>query len=286
MPQGVFLDRDDTIIANDGDLGDPNGVVLIPGAAWGIRALREAGYCLVVVSNQGGVARGLYTPDDVERTNRRIAELLARDAQWTGGDPLVSGWYYCPYHPSATIEMYRKEHPWRKPSPGMLFEAAKDLQLDLESSWMVGDQERDVAAGIAAGCRTIRLLDSHEAHGDIACESAADFIEADLLHASNRILRADGRDGSPQWASTSRARIGAREGQLDDPSVQESVAAAARSLAEREGVCLTALEVCSDGVEAEVVGAQIVAVGFVAQLRRITNSWAISRGLGELWSPH
>ena len=74
MKSGVFLDRDNTILANDGDLGDPALVRILPGAAWGIRALREAGYCVVVVTNQGGVARGLYSENDVEAVHARCEE--------------------------------------------------------------------------------------------------------------------------------------------------------------------------------------------------------------------
>lgn len=278
----AFLDRDNTIIANDGDLGDPASVRLLPGAAWGIRALREAGYCIAVVTNQGGVARGKYSVADVEKTNARIEELLVHAAQWSQSGPLIEGWYFCPYHPEGTVAEFRCEHHWRKPSPGMLIAAAKDLDLDLRASWMIGDSERDIAAGIAAGCRTVRI------HGKttdtaLACSSSADFVEVDLLHASRRILRADGRDGSPSWVATSRARLIARVGQLDDAGIRETMKSAALGLAEREGVALVELVVDTEAVEVELVGAEIVAIGFVAQLRRITSSWAASHGIGELW---
>lgn len=157
MKSGVFLDRDNTILANDGDLGDPALVRILPGAAWGIRALREAGYCVVVVTNQGGVARGLYSENDVDAVHARCEELLTREAEWTRSEPLIAKWMYCPFHPNGTVAKYRAEHPWRKPAPGMLIAAAVELSIDCNKSWMIGDQERDIEAGRSARCRTILI---------------------------------------------------------------------------------------------------------------------------------
>ncbi|MFK7959991.1 MAG: D-glycero-alpha-D-manno-heptose-1,7-bisphosphate 7-phosphatase [Phycisphaerales bacterium] len=156
MQSAVFVDRDDTLIRNSGDLGDPDLVELLPGVADGLKSLREAGYRLIVVTNQGGVARGRYSEDDVDRVHRRIAELVDDAA---GEAEVLDRFYYCPYHPKGTVESYRREHFWRKPRPGMLLQAARDLDLDLASSWMIGDQMRDIEAGRAAGCRTILMTD-------------------------------------------------------------------------------------------------------------------------------
>jgi D-glycero-D-manno-heptose 1,7-bisphosphate phosphatase len=150
----VFLDRDNTLIVNDGDLGDPDRVRLLDGVTTGLVALRDAGYRLVVVSNQGGVARGAFTEAAVADVNRRIDQLLRQHAQ---GRSLIDRFYYCPFHPEGARTEYRREHPWRKPGPGMLLQAAADLDLDLATSWLVGDQERDVVAGQSAGCRTVLL---------------------------------------------------------------------------------------------------------------------------------
>ena len=154
MDTAVFLDRDNTLIANDGDLGDPEEVHLLRGVAEGLRTLREAGYRLVVVSNQGGVARGAFTEDDVDAVHQKIATLVDRGAS---GQDVINRFYYCPYHPEATVEEYRRDHPWRKPQPGMLLQAARDMNLDLARSWIIGDQPRDVEAGRAAGCHTMLL---------------------------------------------------------------------------------------------------------------------------------
>lgn len=197
MQPAVFLDRDNTLIANEGDLGDPSRVELIDGVAAGLRALREAGYRLIVVTNQGGVARGKYTENDVDAVNQRIARLVDEHA---GASGLIDRFYYCPYHPEATVAEYRREHPWRKPNPGMLVQAARDLDLDLERSWLIGDQMRDIQAGHAAGCSTVLVAEDAtliaEAHPTHAASSFADAV--------GRILKAHpGDQGSRQWSEGS-----------------------------------------------------------------------------------
>ncbi len=152
MNAAVFIDRDNTIIANDGDLGDPRQVRLLRGAASAIASLKGLGYRIVVVTNQGGVARGAYGEEDVKAVHERINEMI----HGTTGIR-VDRFYYCPFHPEGTVKKYKREHPWRKPQPGMLLEAARELELDLSQSWMIGDQLRDIEAGAAAGTRTVLL---------------------------------------------------------------------------------------------------------------------------------
>ena len=191
MQPVVFLDRDNTLIANDGDLGDPARVTLLDGVPEGLQRLRDAGYRLVVVTNQGGVARGRYEEEDVDRVHREIAGLVDLAADRRG---LIDRFYYCPFHPEAVVDAYRREHPWRKPQPGMLLQASRDLGIDLRSSWMVGDQPRDVQAGAAAGCRTILIGPSRELEADIAPTAIAnDFTDAvDIVLASGRPQRPRG----------------------------------------------------------------------------------------------
>lgn len=152
MRPAVFLDRDNTLIANDGDLGSPDAVRLVDGVPGGLKLLRDAGFSLVVVTNQAGVARGRFSERDVDEVHQRIATLVDDQAKSEG---LIERFYYCPYHPEATVAQYKRDHPWRKPHPGMILQAARDMTLDLSHSWLIGDQERDIAAGRAAGCRTI-----------------------------------------------------------------------------------------------------------------------------------
>lgn len=154
----MFLDRDDTLIAcrelpappppcAPGDLVDPGLVRLLPGVLEGCRALRRAGYLLVVVSNQGVVARGGATCAVVERVNARVGELLVDEV----GRGLVERCYYCPWHPKGNVPEFTREHEWRKPRPGMILAAVGEMGIDVERSWMIGDAERDIEAGVAAG---------------------------------------------------------------------------------------------------------------------------------------
>lgn len=174
----VFLDRDDTLIrctgvAPQGDLGDPRLVEPLPGVPAALRSLRASGFGLVVVTNQGGVARGRYTESDVHAVHQRLNDLC-------GG--LIDAFRFCPWHPGGTVARYRREHPWRKPAPGMILDAAHSLGIDLGRSWMVGDAERDIRAGAAAGCRTIRV------GAPVSCEHDPDYWAADVSAATEIIL--------------------------------------------------------------------------------------------------
>jgi D,D-heptose 1,7-bisphosphate phosphatase len=182
----VFLDRDGTLIEDPGYLREPEQVRLLPGVVEGLRALRAAGFALVVVTNQSGVARGYLNEIQLTAVHDRMRHLLA-----VGGVSL-DGLYYCPYHPEGAVDAYRKESDWRKPGCGMLLQAAKDLGIDLGRSWMIGDVARDVEAGRRAGCRTVLL---GQAEGE---KCGADTVAADLLEASRAVLRANEAAGMAQ----------------------------------------------------------------------------------------
>lgn len=149
--RAVFLDRDNTIIADPGYISHPSQLSLLPGAAHALALLRQMGYLLVVVTNQSGVARGILTERELETIHQRLRALLADE----GLD--LDAIYYCPHHPEGTVEEYARESSLRKPSPGMLLLAAEELDIDRMRSWMIGDSYRDIAAGHRAGCRTILI---------------------------------------------------------------------------------------------------------------------------------
>jgi len=151
----VFFDRDNTLIASDGYLGDPAKVSLIPGAADAIARVRSLGYAVVVFSNQSGVARGMFSEEDVQAVNARMAELLLAE----NGNAVIDRHEFCPFHPKGTVDVYARESDRRKPKPGMILSAANQLALDLPRSWVVGDAARDIEAGKAAGCRAILFTD-------------------------------------------------------------------------------------------------------------------------------
>jgi D-glycero-D-manno-heptose 1,7-bisphosphate phosphatase len=144
---GVLLDRDGTIIEEIGYISDPSKVKLLGDAASSIAGLNQKGIPVAVVSNQAGVARGLFTVEDIEKVNQRLRELLASHGA------SLDGVYYCGHHPDYDIEC-----DCRKPRPGLLVKAAAEMSIDLSRSFMVGDKLTDIQAGKAAGTSTVFLL--------------------------------------------------------------------------------------------------------------------------------
>ncbi len=190
----VFLDRDGTIIEDTGYLGDPNDVKLLPGSAEAIRRLAQAGHVVVIVSNQSGVARGLFDEAAVSRVHARLETLLATEGA------KLDGYYYCPYLSGAevTVEAYRRDSDLRKPMPGMLHQASRELAIDLSRSWMVGDSRCDMEAGRRAGCRTIlvgcKLSDTEirkaaPLHRVIDLREAAKIIEGTMAKVNKPITQ-------------------------------------------------------------------------------------------------
>ncbi len=145
MRRAVFLDRDGTINQERGYLYRIEELDFFPGAAQAISLLNRAGFLVVVVSNQSGVARGYYGEDQVEALHRHMTAQLAADGA------RVDCWLYCPHHPEGSGR-YAVTCACRKPLPGMLLEAAERFSIDLAASFMIGDKLSDVQAGLAAGC--------------------------------------------------------------------------------------------------------------------------------------
>jgi len=181
MKPGVFLDRDGTINRNPprgGFVTRPDDLELLPGAARAIARLRGAGYATVVYSNQSGVAKGLLTIEDLAAVNARLKDLLAEEGA------ALDGIYSCPHEPGATCEC-------RKPAPGMILRAARELDIDLTRSWAVGDAARDLEAGRAAGCRTVFVhADSYPGQRQKAEAAGVDASVPDLQAAVEAILAA------------------------------------------------------------------------------------------------
>ena len=183
--KAVFLDRDRTIIEDPGYLSAPEAVKLLPGAELAIRSLAQAGFRIVVVTNQSGIARGLLTEEALEQIHAELRRQLSERGAH------LDAIYHCPYHPEGTVERYAIESDLRKPSPGMLVRAAEELDIDLKSSWMVGDGARDIEAGPRAGCRTIRVrVPGHHPVGEAADEAVqADYTVRNLVDAARVVLR-------------------------------------------------------------------------------------------------
>ncbi|HEX5415636.1 MAG TPA: HAD family hydrolase [Chloroflexota bacterium] len=190
----VFLDRDGTLIVDKPYNANPDEITLLPGVRSALNALTRAGYLLVVVTNQSGVARGYFEADAVAAMHDRLDELLGSSRR-----PIL-GYYFCPHHAAGCVPEYTAPCSYRKPEPGMLLRAAEDWAIDLGRSWMIGDMVSDVEAGRAAGCRSILLASRRRVHGG---------LHADNLGDAARIIRE--RDALVERGAAARPRVARRD---------------------------------------------------------------------------
>ncbi len=180
--RAVFLDKDGTLIKDIPYNIDPQKIQLTSRAMEGLSALHESGYALIVVSNQSGVARGLFPERALGEVEHSLRCQLA-----AFGVPLA-GFYYCPHHPQSHVNGYTIACRCRKPAPGMLRRAAADLGIDLAQSWMVGDILDDIEAGRRAGCRTVLIDNGNETEWRHGQRRQPHYHAADLAEAARLIL--------------------------------------------------------------------------------------------------
>lgn len=176
----IFLDRDGTVNVDHGYVHEIDDFQFIDGVIEAMQELKKMGYALVLVTNQSGIARGMYSEDQfMQLTEWMDWSLADRDVD-------LDGIYYCPHHPEAAVESYRQQCDCRKPQPGMLLSAMKELNIDMAASYMVGDKIDDIQAGKTAGVGTTVLVRSGEtvtAEG----EKAADWVIDSLADLPKRI---------------------------------------------------------------------------------------------------
>jgi len=190
MRPAAFLDRDGTLNEEVGYLNRLDRLVIFPWSVDAVRLLNRAGFAVVVVTNQAGVARGYFDEAFVHETHRVLASRLA------DGGGHVDGFYYCPHHPDAPPGPYQQRCECRKPRPGMLLKAASELSLDLERSFIVGDRWHDIEAGHAVGAKGVLVTTGHGARDRESPQPGleADLVAANLMEATAWILR-EGRAG-------------------------------------------------------------------------------------------
>jgi D-sedoheptulose 7-phosphate isomerase/D-glycero-D-manno-heptose 1,7-bisphosphate phosphatase len=177
--RGVLLDRDGTLIVDSGYVGSVDAVVFLDGAIEAVARLNAAGIPVAVVTNQAGVARGLYELEDVDLVHKHMAAEMAR----LGAH--VDAWFFCPYHPDGTVAPFARVSSDRKPGPGMALAAAAALDLDLASSWVVGDRDSDAGMARAVGARPFLLAGPH------GSATAADVTTVPDLAAAVELILAD-----------------------------------------------------------------------------------------------
>lgn len=179
--RAVFLDRDGVVNVDRGYIHRIEDFEFLPGVPEAIGLLNVAGYLVIVVTNQSGVARGLYTLDDVRRLHGHMDSELARSGSG------VDAYYICPHHPDHGYGGRGVDCLCRKPFPGMLLEAAADFSIDLSRSFMVGDNMRDVEAGLAAGCISFLVGNKDGEPGQTALKRGVKVC-AGLMEAARAIL--------------------------------------------------------------------------------------------------
>jgi len=183
MNKAIFIDKDGTLIDDVPYNVDPALIRLQKGAIEGLIKLKSEGYLLIIISNQSGVAHGYFTEDDLEGVKRRLHEML----EIHGVE--FDGFYYCPHHPNGKIEQYAVTCGCRKPKPGLIFQAADHFNVELATSWMIGDILNDVEAGNKAGCRTILINNGHETEWIMNDHRKPTALAADLNEAATFILK-------------------------------------------------------------------------------------------------
>jgi len=179
--KAVFLDRDDTLIEDPGYINHPDQVKLLEGVTETLAELKKMGYKLIVVSNQSGIARGIFTEEMLAQVHERLEQILSHHGV------TLDKIYYCPYHPEGAIPKYRRESDWRKPQPGMLIAAAEELDIDLTESWLIGDSARDIDAGKSAGCKTILIQNAAHNRTIEPGATAPDYMAVNMKEVLNII---------------------------------------------------------------------------------------------------
>jgi histidinol-phosphate phosphatase family protein len=187
MRRAVFLDKDGTLIDDVPYNVNPLLVTLVRDAGRALRALKENGFVLIVVSNQPGVALARFSLQSLSGVERRIQALLASSGV------AIDAFYYCPHLPQAPNVRYAVRCLCRKPQPGLLRQAAREWQIDLAQSWLVGDILDDVEAGNRAGCRTVLVDNGNETEWRLGSHRQPHHLAGSLRAAARRILAPAGR---------------------------------------------------------------------------------------------
>ena len=173
----VFVDRDGTINVDVDFLSSPDQLQLIPRSADAIKELNDLGIPVIVITNQSGIARGLFSEKDLHQIHSTMDEMLGRQGA------TVSAYYYCPHHPNDGIDPYIKDCECRKPKPGMLNDAKREFGLNLQRSFIIGDKCIDIETGKSVGAVAIQVSTGYGLKEKDLCADIRDYYAVDLFDA-------------------------------------------------------------------------------------------------------
>jgi len=173
--KAIFLDRDGTINKHIGFLRKPEELELLPGVAEAIKKINSSGYLAIVITNQPVIARGEVTVEELQVIHNKLETLLGKEGAY------IDGLYYCPHHPdkgfAGEVEALKINCDCRKPKPGLILRAAEDFNIDLNRSWMIGDEGRDIGCGKNAGCKTALIGEDQSLGPDVISDSLLAAVE-------------------------------------------------------------------------------------------------------------
>lgn len=178
MNKAVFIDKDGTLIKDVPYNVKPELIELQPYAGEALNYLQSKSFKLIVISNQSGVARGYFKLEDLDVVSETINALLK---QW---HVQIDAFYYCPYFKDGVIPEFTKDADCRKPKPGLILQAAREHDINVSASWMIGDILNDMEAGNTAGCKTVLIDNGYETEWLLNEKRKPKFIVKDLLKAS------------------------------------------------------------------------------------------------------
>lgn len=182
MNKTIFIDKDGTLVEHIPYSADPKYIFFKPTVLRALREFKEHGFKVVVTTNQSGLAYGIFSEKQFLKARDKIRGILKSEKI------VLDGFYYCPHKIDAKVDRFRKDCDCRKPKPGMIFKAAKDLGIDLKRSWMIGDLLSDVEAGKRAGCKTILIDCGNETEWVINKNRTPYLVAKNLMEAANFIL--------------------------------------------------------------------------------------------------
>lgn len=186
--KAIFLDKDGTLIPDIPYNADPRLVSISANAIIGLKQLAAAGFIFVVITNQSGIARGFFSEKHLQPVFTTIEYLLQQHGVF------IEKFYHCPHHPDGSVPPYNVECVCRKPHPGMLLRAARELDIDLSESWMIGDILNDIEAGKRAGCHTVLIDNGNETEWQLSPWRTPDFVAKSINAAADFILNPQGHE--------------------------------------------------------------------------------------------